>query len=200
MAFHITDGTLTRYTEERGVISVIIPKSVTKIKSCAFEWCDSIAYVKIPETVTEIGKGAFYGCENLREIYIGEYLFPYKSVGIFERIHQGLEMIVKKDFSMKMDTSLKYPLTLDFYRKTRDEKAFAYLKKHFTKVMIYLITKNDTEMINFLIQTEKFFTKRNIDKLIDYAIDKNAHEIYVMLLNYKNEHFGYTGIDKRFKL
>lgn len=200
MAFHITDGILTKYTEERGVISVTIPDSVTKIGSYAFGWCDSIAYVKIPATVTEIGKGAFYGCENLREIYIGGYLFPYKSVGIFERIHQGLEMIVKKDFSMKMDTSLKYPLTLDFYRKTRDEKAFAYLKKHFTKVMIYLITKNDTEMIIFLIQTGKFLTKRNIDKLIDYAIAQNAHEIYVILLNYKNEHFGYTAIDKRFKL
>ncbi len=200
MAFHITDGILTRYTEERGVISVIIPEIVTKIGSCAFEWCDSIAYVKIPETVTEIGKGAFYGCENLGEIYIGGYLFPYKSVGIFERIHQGLEMIVKKDFSMKMDTSLKYPLTLDFYQKTGNEKAFTYLKKHFTKVMIYLITKNDTEMINFLIQTGKFFTKRNIDKLIEKAIDRNAHEIYVILLNYKNEHIGYADIEKRFKL
>jgi uncharacterized protein YxeA len=109
-------------------------------------------------------------------------------------------MIVKKDFSMKMDTSLKYPLTLDFYQKTGDEKAFAYLKKHRSKVMAYLITKNDTETIEFLIQTGKYITKRNIDKLIQTAIDKNAHEIYILLLNYKNEHFGFADIEKRLKL
>ena len=60
----------------------IIPDSVTKIDSCAFEDCAGLTSVVIPDSVTEIGFSAFKGCTGLNEITIpdsvteiGKYAF-----------------------------------------------------------------------------------------------------------------------------
>ena len=52
------------------ITSVTIPDSITKIGSCAFEWCTELTSLEIPDSVTEIGKNAFEGCTNLESINI----------------------------------------------------------------------------------------------------------------------------------
>ena len=65
-AFHIENGILKKYDgdEER----IIIPESVKKIESRAFENCDFIQEVVIPDGIYEIGSYAFKGCNALRTV------------------------------------------------------------------------------------------------------------------------------------
>lgn len=55
---------------DTGLISIIIPNSVTKIGEQVFEYCSSLASVTIPNSVTEIGDYAFNGCTGLTSITI----------------------------------------------------------------------------------------------------------------------------------
>ena len=47
---------------------LIIPDSVTEIKSYAFAYCTGLTSVTIPDSVTSIGNNAFYGCNSLENI------------------------------------------------------------------------------------------------------------------------------------
>ena len=48
--------------------SVVIPDSVIKIGSYAFEGCQRLKVAIIPNSVTEIGEGAFSGCKHLSRV------------------------------------------------------------------------------------------------------------------------------------
>ncbi len=88
-------------------------------------------------------------------------------------------------------------LILAYYRKTKDTKA---LINEFEKIVTYVIQQNDIAVIESLIAVDNLFTKKNIDKLIQTAIDNQKHEIYVILLNYKAEKLGFKDIKEQFKL
>ena len=54
----------------RGLTSVNIPNSVTKIGYGAFCWCNRLSSVTIPNSVTIIGDFAFEGCKSLTSVKI----------------------------------------------------------------------------------------------------------------------------------
>jgi uncharacterized membrane protein YvbJ len=62
------------------------------------------------------------------------------------------------------------------------------------------IENGDLERISQLLEKTDFVTEKNIDKFIEYAIEKEQHEIYVILLNYKKEHIGSKSVEEQFKL
>ena len=51
-----------------GLISVIIPNSVTTIGGSAFSGCAGLTSITIPNSVTSIGDGAFYSCHSLQNV------------------------------------------------------------------------------------------------------------------------------------
>ena len=57
----------TLYLDNELVEDVVIPNSVTNIKSCAFSGCNSLSAVTIPKSITSIGDKAFEGC-NLSSV------------------------------------------------------------------------------------------------------------------------------------
>jgi hypothetical protein len=68
--------------EWRGVVSVILPDSITSISSNAFHYCTDLVSITIPDGVTFIGEQAFMGCYNLPSItfpdsltYVGKEAF-----------------------------------------------------------------------------------------------------------------------------
>ena len=93
--FIIDDGVLTKYvgTAEqivipsgvqiigggafggsRGIRSVAIPDTVTRICDGAFSLCMNLEHVTLPPSLRSIGNGAFSGCFSIREILLPEGL------------------------------------------------------------------------------------------------------------------------------
>ena len=58
------------YFGDELVTELVIPDTVTKIKSYAFYNCDSLTNVEIPNSVISIGYAAFSGCYNLTDIVL----------------------------------------------------------------------------------------------------------------------------------
>ncbi len=55
-----------------GCKNTLIPESVTRIASYAFEGCSGLTSITIPESVVSIGTQAFFGCSGLTSITIPE--------------------------------------------------------------------------------------------------------------------------------
>ncbi len=190
--------------------SVTISNSVTVIEWSAFEGCTSLTSVTIPNSVTEIAYNAFNGCTSLTNFtYHGLTFSLVKYAEIDEIldidesliIDEILDMVENRDFSVEMNHDVKYSVIWSFFvHNPDDEPTIDYIKENFTEMFPYLIDENDIETVTAIVNSEKFLTKRNIDKMIDYAIEKERHEIYVMLLNYKAEKLGFKDIADQFKL
>lgn len=204
----VTSIGYSAFAECTSLTSVTIPKSVKSIEEDAFGYCTSLTSITIPNNTIYIGTGifggAFDGCEGLTDLFVrgyhihgnfGEtdYYFTRKIVAI-------LFMLESQDFSVKLESKIKYPLVLQHYVKTKGKLALIYIKRQFSKIVTYAIKQNNIEAIEALTEVDNLFTKKNIDKLIQTAIDNQRHEIYVMLLNYKAEKLGFKDIANQFKL
>lgn len=209
---------------ECGIRSITIPNSVTSIGNHAFSWCRNLRSATIPESVTSIGDYAFSEC-GLQLITIPGNI-TYIGYGAFSNIKiifrskgfqvsfflkewglNGDERILARfynapiysNFEKIRLTCYKYPMALlrffghneDIYRK--------YIKRNIIKIAKSLIDDNNYELMD-LILAEGFVTKSGIDKLINHSVKKKQTEITALLLDYKNKHFGFTDINKRFRL
>ncbi|MEE5992083.1 MAG: leucine-rich repeat domain-containing protein [Oscillospiraceae bacterium] len=177
--------------------------NVKSIGTQAFFVCKNLKAVNIPESAFPLGMDAFSYCKNLKELSINGYIVR-KNFGEVEnltgKLNQVIFMLHHKDFSVSMESEMKYPFIVAYYLKTQDETALTYIKRQFSKIVTYMIEQNDIEAIEALTEVENLFTKKNIDKLIQTAIDNQRHEIYVILLNYKAEKLGFKDIKDQFKL
>ena len=209
------------------LISVQIPDSVTKIGNFAFTYCFQLQSVVMPDSVTSIGESAFLFCRSLKNIHIpenlefvGEDAFFYcdelrkrplavvEGKLLFEPINRyyahfyELERIFKeRDYTAKIMASVKYSIILQMYLADIDkDNTFAYIKKQFPKIFRTMIDEDETELISAVIEDGVFLTKRNIDNLIDYAIEKGKAEIQLMLMNYKHDVLGYSDPFRKLKL
>jgi hypothetical protein len=66
------------------LISIILPKGLTRIGTIAFASCTNLARVTIPNSVTSIGDAAFRGCTSLTSIII-----PNNITGIGDQAFQN---------------------------------------------------------------------------------------------------------------
>ncbi len=113
------------------------------------------------------------------------------------------EMIRDKDYSCVLSHNLKYPVILQIYFNDGDGAETAYVKKNFRKVFIfytekiiknnkyfllkYRDIKNASEIMEKLIKSGKFITKRNINTYIKLADEKECYEVFDMLEEYREE-------------
>jgi hypothetical protein len=58
------------FKDNGGLLSIVIPDSVTTIGEMAFCDCSSLTSITIPDSVTTIGEMAFSGCSSLKSILI----------------------------------------------------------------------------------------------------------------------------------
>jgi len=67
--FNKKQDTLIQYPiGKRG--DYIIPKTVTSINNCAFQYCKGLTNISIPNSVTYIGTESFQYCENLQSVIL----------------------------------------------------------------------------------------------------------------------------------
>jgi len=58
------------FMNNKAIIGIVIPDSVTNIGGNAFRGCSNLSGVVIPNSVTNIGGNAFTGCSNLTDVVI----------------------------------------------------------------------------------------------------------------------------------
>lgn len=212
--FVIVNNILFDYTGRK--TEVVIPDNVTQIGKNAFKDCKKITSVTIPSSVTSISDYAFYGCTSLCSVSLPDSLTDIsdtaflgtglKKMPAFGYVIDGskcnwkkvnpedLEKMLKdKDYSIRMDHPTKYQFVAHVFLKDNQPKAEEYIKKNVVKIIQFFIDIDDYETIKALLESEKFVTKSNIMKFIDYAIEHTQKsgdmQIQVLLMNYKNEHF-----------
>jgi len=143
--------------------------------------------VKIPDTVTSIGKYAFYsdfcsGSKNLRRI---EY--------------HHIAFLLSEEFDYRQALELTENIR-KFLSGSEDAGVLNYLREHRADLLFL----DNLDVFQKILDSEKIFTKNNIDEFIIYAAENQKHEFQIMLINYKQKKGWYedtaTIIRKKFEL
>ena len=66
----ITELPESAFASRRTLTSITIPKSLKKIGSFAFQYCNNLKTITLNEGLETIGQGAFYSCENIESISV----------------------------------------------------------------------------------------------------------------------------------
>ena len=66
------------------LVSLILPKDITKIGEWAFNECSKLTDIAIPASVTSIGKIAFHNCSGLTSIYVYAEKMPKLGAYMFD--------------------------------------------------------------------------------------------------------------------
>ena len=179
-----------------------IPDSVEALGNEVFCGCKALTELTIPDSVEHFGKNMFMHCENLRAIhYKGVTIHPDLTHNPWLKAEKMLKLIGTADFSISMNLPMKYHTAGKMYLcEVAPEQTKAYIKSKFPAVFRGLIDLNETEAIEKIISSGEFVSRRNIDKYIEYAIEKGKTEISLILMNYKNEKIGYRKPEDLFRL
>ena len=182
--------------------NIILPKSLKIIEGNAFTNCINLTSITIPDDVGYIALGAFYHCIKLKITFQGFTFLAdtERSINIFDIV----DLIRKKEFE-KMPSRIAYSVIWNlFYHDPQDETALAYIKKRLTKMCKFLIDQNELPIIQKILDSSHLLTKKNIDPLIQYAIDHKQIEIQILLTDYKMQKNWYddteSQIQKKFNL
>ena len=185
-----------------GLISVMIGSSVTNIGNFAFLECSSLTSVNFPDSLRSIESWAFRDCRNLDsavipdDIEIIEYMAFSRETKV---IYHGIRFIPDESGIFNVNAMIWGV----FRSHSDDEKIFFRIQKNFVSPFCYLIDQENIEMIQKVLDSEKFITKKNIDELIRCAIDQKKYQIQIMLTDYKQKKNWYQNIhdiDKKLKL
>ncbi|MDE5753597.1 MAG: leucine-rich repeat domain-containing protein [Oscillospiraceae bacterium] len=168
-----------------------------------FEDCVNLEHISIPSGyLIRFGKRTFKGCLKLY-IHYRQYTFkadPRAKINM----DTLLSRINNRSFYGSSEVDENTLAVLCVYFSEPGETTFNYIRRNFLEMFQILLDMQETDILRKVIENGEFITKENIDELIQYAIEKKAHEIQVMLMNYKAEKLGYedtgTTIGKKFKL
>ncbi len=190
----------------RNLRQIHLPESLIIIENSVFAGCHQLAYLNIPAHLEKIGTFAFYGCAPFMIFQLSGGLLQVAMNDVYE--NQSDTDLLKK-FLCIQDPALFYRIQTPAYKSAiafylviagnAEEAICKYAKRNITKRTKLFISLQMPDAIRQLLQTG-FITKQNIDKLIQYAIDQQAHECYLVLLDYKNQNIGYQDIMKKFRL
>lgn len=183
------NGCLTAYhNDNKDVTEITVPDGIKSIPDYAFMEYKKINAVTLPDSLENIAYSAFWNCRLLRETSVRSV--TYRGVTFspsFLHMKEIFEMIRDKDYSYVMSHHLKYPIILQIYLNDGDDVTTAYIKKNFKKFFIFLTEKNDFETLEKLIGCGKFISKRNINTYFKLADEKECHEVFDMLNEYREE-------------
>ena len=206
------------------LVAIRLPDSVTNIGNWSFENCKSLESINIPDGVTCIGAHAFYECWALRSIAIPEsvtkiqpYSFSYcqslTEVTIRNIRLDRTELDMLQRYCLDTVASIIAQLVgyqtdsyaivwAVFWLCPEDERNTVFLRENLEKMLCFLIDRKDDAGLKDALGCGAFDEQIGacIDRCIEYANDKQAFEIQLMLTNYKAEKLGYTDVTEQFKL
>ncbi len=164
----------------------------------------NVTEITIPDNVKYFSDSVFNEYQNIHTVMLP--IIKYRGVTFKNSFYMIniFEMIRDKDYSCVLSHNLKYPVILQIYFNDGDDVTTAYIKKNFRKFFIFLTDeiiknnkynfslkyrdiKNASEIMEKLIKSGKFITKRNINTYIKLADEKECYEVFDMLEEYREE-------------
>lgn len=193
------------------LLSVTIPESVTAIGDLAFENCTGLTSVTLPHSVTRLGSYPFYGCAGLRSVTIRDIRFDEAALRELQEKWdyypwEVINILVMSlpVFSFRLSfAEQKYPVAWTaFCLCPEDAENTAYVWAHFGEMMHFLIDHSEAATLQTALGSGVFDERlrTGIDHFIEYAIEKQALEMQLMLTNYKREKIGFTDPAEQLKL
>ncbi|MCM1505770.1 MAG: leucine-rich repeat domain-containing protein [Ruminococcus flavefaciens] len=179
------------YNDDKKINEIVVPDGVKFIYPYVFKEYN-INHVILPNSVKSIARSAFRGKARYTSAtsyisYHGVTFGTAESNYINYYTRDIIDMIANKNYSYIFENNLKYPVILQIYFNDGDDVTTAYVKKNFKKFFIFLTKKQDYNILEKLIKSGKFISKRNINTYIKIADEKECHEIFDMLIDYKEE-------------
>lgn len=206
------EGVLTKYyNDDKNVTEITVPDNVKRIHFDVFNEYRNIRTVILPDSFPVIN---YYTFKNMPvdsggRVHTSVQTIIYRGVTFrtSSDMRTVFEMIRDKDYSCVLDHDVKYPVVLQIYFNDSDDVTTAYIKKNFKKFFIFITDKiiynnnckyhflreyntiNASEMMQKIINSGKFITKRNIETYVKIADEKECYEVFDMLEEYREENF-----------
>lgn len=184
-----------------------IPKDVKEISMVAFDnFCNVIERIIINDTFGDESENAFGSMRNLKIVTLKKdnqeidiYIDNYKLTGelpdmmrAYKYRNRNTQTLMNRfaDISYKQ---VKIPFALFMLFAYGHDEFLPYIKRSIKNVVKYLADHNETALLERVLELG-FVTKKNIDELIDYVNQNQNIEVQAILMNYKNENFGYNSL------
>lgn len=197
---------LTAYhNNDKNITEIIIPDGVRSVAPFVFQEYKEIYSVTFPDSLEKTESSAFWNVGYPSHISSVE-LMKYHGVkfnpgGSCSHIDRIIDMIANKDFSKNLPDDLKCYIIIQIFLNEGDSTAETYIKKNFRKIFLclrgeiiferecghYCYIENAAEIIEKLVKSGKFISKRNINAYIKYADEMECYEIFDMLNEYREE-------------
>ncbi|MDE5834532.1 MAG: leucine-rich repeat domain-containing protein [Ruminococcus sp.] len=201
------EGVLTAYyNDDKNITEITVPNNVKWIAFDVFNEYRNIRTVSLPDSFPVINHYTFnnmpISCGNcLVRTSVQTIIFRGVTFRTSLDMRTVFEMIRDKDYSCVLDHDVKYPVVLQIYFNDGDDVTTAYIKKNFRKFFVFLIDEIDVKnklgfsmhikdalnIIERLVKSGKFISKRNIETYVKMADEKECHEVFDMLNEYREE-------------
>ena len=176
----------------KGLTSVVIPKSVTKIGVRAFYGCTGLTSIIIPDSVKKIGHLAFYGCTSLTSIVLPKVELKKDVLAGCTSLKEiiGIEIPIAN-----YPVAYKPMALVGFFRHpelyTNSEVVDGYRnycsKKPAVALEVILHLDCAMELKELFADKNKITVKNFEEKFLKPAQDANAAQCVAFLLDWKNQ-------------
>lgn len=197
------NGILFAYhNDNKDITEVIIPDGVKFIEYKVFRKYKRLKYVKFPDSLENIDRWAFWNDFSTHPDLMEYRGITFNPNADSLKIPEMIDMIANKNYSHVMSSRMKYIAIFQIYFNDGDGVTTAYIKKNFRRFFTFLVhavifqeesyykyisLESALNIAEKLIKSGKFISKRNINTYIKIADEKECHEIFDMLIEYKEE-------------
>lgn len=198
------------------LININLPENITEIYESAFAYCPNLRNIRLPEGITLLSHCVFDHCTSLTSINLPEGINiscgPFNectglinvrtSEKIFSRFTYDTQILIISNFVRQYNTNNIYTEEeINRYKifikliKNRTFKGYELYsrksRKEIIKEYMTIIIQNK-ELLYFMCNNmDNAFTTKEVDELIKLSVEIGELETTTLLINYKNNHFGF---------
>lgn len=107
-------------------------------------------------------------------------------------LRKALFMLKERKYTESIKYSAKYPILWRlFCADPEDAELCAYIRRHLVDMLQFAISQGDMEVVEAVCKDGTLLSRRNIDQLLEYAIEEQQVDIQMKLMVYKDQRIGF---------